>query len=333
MTALSAPLHEGPLHKIAIIGAGSVGAAIAYASLVRGVADELVLLDVNAAKAEAEVLDLRHGLQFVPHATVQGGDEVELCDGADVIVFTAGAKQHPGQSRLDLATSNAALCRSALPVLRAHAPSAIVLMVTNPVDVVTMVAQDVLDDRTGRVFGSGTVLDTSRLRVLLAERLGISVASVHAAIAGEHGDTSFALWSTASVGGMPLSEVPTPSGAPLTGGMMAELMEEVRRAAYRVIAGKGATNLAIGLATTRILEAIRNDERAVLPVSWRHQVEPVGPVCLSLPAIVGRNGVERVLHVPMSSVEQEALRVSAAAIAAAWRHLDGSEGGVGVDSA
>jgi L-lactate dehydrogenase len=307
-----------PLHKVAVVGAGAVGAAIAYASMIRGIADELVLFDVNEAKAEAEVLDLRHGLQFVPSATIVGGGDPAVCAGADVIVFTAGAKQHPGQSRLDLAQSNAALCQSALPQLRALAPEAIVLLVTNPVDVVTMVAQDVLGDPGDRVFGSGTVLDTSRLRVLLANRLGVAVSSVHAAIVGEHGDTSFPLWSSASVGGVPIHQVPTAAGAVLAEGELGALVDEVRQAAYRIIAGKGATSLAIGLATARILEAVRNNERAVLPVSTRHDVEGVGPVCLSLPAVVGRGGVERSLDVPMTDGEREALHRSAATIRSVW---------------
>jgi L-lactate dehydrogenase len=303
---------------VAVVGAGAVGTAIAYASMIRGIADELVLYDVNEAKAEAEVLDLRHGLQFVPSSTVVGGGDPGACADADVIVFTAGAKQHPGQSRLDLAQSNAALCRTVLPHLRALAPDAIVLLVTNPVDVVTMVAQDVLGDGGGRVFGSGTVLDTSRLRVLLANRLGVAVSSVHAAIVGEHGDTSFPLWSSASVGGVPVHEVPTAAGTLLDRGELGALVAEVRQAAYRIIAGKGATNLAIGLATARILEAVRNNERAVLPVSTRHEVDGVGSVCLSLPAVVGRGGVERTLEVPMTGDERDALVRSAATIRAVW---------------
>ncbi len=297
--------------KIAIIGAGTVGTAIAYASAIQGVADEIVLYDLNGAKATAEVLDLQHGLQFVPPVQVQGGDELDACRDADVIVITAGAKQHPGQSRLDLAGANTAMTRELVPQLIDLAPNPILLFVTNPVDVVTFIGQEAAAecgvDHT-RVIGSGTVLDTSRLRHRLATALSVGVSSVHASIVGEHGDSEIALWSTANVGGAPLS---------LNGTELDEMLHEIRRAAYRIIEGKGATNLAIGLSTARILAAIANDERAVLPVSTRHTFDGVGDVCLSLPTIVGRNGAIGVVDVSMADHERAGLLASAQAIHAA----------------
>jgi L-lactate dehydrogenase len=302
--------------KIAVVGAGSVGTSVAYASMIRGVADEVALYDTNGAKATAEVLDLRHGLQFTGPARIIGGDDPEVCSGAGVIVVTAGAKQHPGETRLDLAAANSALVRRILPGLVELAPDTLVLIVTNPVDVVTFVAQEAAGLPLGRVFGSGTVLDTSRLRFLLAEELGVAVTSVHATVVGEHGDSEIVLWSTATVGGAPLADVTGPTGATIDPARHDALLAEVRGAAYRVIKGKGATNLAIGLATARILDCVAADERAVLPVSVRTMVDGVGDVCLSVPSVVGRAGVLTTLDTPMDERERAGLRSSAAAIRA-----------------
>jgi L-lactate dehydrogenase len=302
------------LGKVAVVGAGSVGAAVAYASLIDGLADEIALFDINGPRARAEVLDLRHGLQFVGGGRVNGGDDVAVCRDADLVVVTAGGKQDPGQSRLALAGANIGLVRRALPTILDVAPSAILLLITNPVDVVTFVAQGCCGLPNGRVIGSGTVLDTSRLRHLLAERLGVGVSSVHGTVVGEHGDSAVALWSSATVGGSPLLEVVGPTGGRVTAEDLDDLLAEVRGAAYQIIEGKGATNLAIGLAAVRIIRSIADDERAVLPVSVRVDVEGVGEVCMSLPTIVGRDGVLGRLDPPLDDTERAGLRASAAAI-------------------
>ena len=302
------------LQRVAIVGAGTVGTAIAYASIIKGVADEVTLYDQNGAKAIAEVLDLRHGLQFVPPARVDGGDDFAVCADADVVVVTAGAKQHPGQSRMELAQANAQLARDLVPRLVDVAPDAVLLFVTNPVDVVTFVAQECCDLPHGRVIGSGTVLDTSRLRQLIAARLGVAVSSVHGHVVGEHGDSEIALWSSATVGGVHITEVSGPEGQSVGVHELDELLHQVRTAAYRIIEGKGATNLAIGLSTARILTAIGADERAVLPVTARHSVDGVGDVAYSLPAVVGRAGVLTTLDVPLDDAERDGLTASAAAI-------------------
>lgn len=294
--------------KIAIIGAGSVGTAVAYATAIQGVADEIVLYDLNGAKATAEILDLQHGLQFVPSVQVHGGDDLQACRDADIVVITAGAKQKPGQSRMELAGANAAITRQLVPQLVELAPACVLLFVTNPVDVVTYVAQEsaaVLGVEPARIIGSGTVLDTSRLRHRLATELSVAVSSVHASIVGEHGDSEIALWSTANVGGAPLA---------MTEPELDGLLHEIRHAAYRIIEGKGATNLAIGLSTARILAAIADDERAVLPISSRHTFDGIGEVCLSLPTIVGRGGAVDVVDVPIDDHERAGLRASARAI-------------------
>jgi L-lactate dehydrogenase len=303
------------MHKVTVVGAGSVGAAVAFAAVVRGVAEKVALYDVDGPRAEAEALDLRHGLQFAPTGDVFGGADPTLLRHSDVVVLAAGAKQRPGQSRLDLAAANARMTRAVMPVIAQHAPEAIVLVVTNPCDVITYVAQEIADDPM-RIFGTGTVLDTARLRVLLADRLGVAVGNIHATIVGEHGDSEFALWSSATAGGAPMLGWRTSNSTVLDVSDLEAMADEVRGAAYRIIAGKGATSSAIGLATARILAAISDDEHAVLPVSTRHHIEGVGTVCLSLPMIVGRYGVLGSVDISLDETERAALRHSAAAIRA-----------------
>jgi L-lactate dehydrogenase len=304
------------LSKLAVIGAGSVGAAVAYACTIDGLADQIALYDLDGKRAEGEALDLSHGLQFVGGGHVMGSGDLSICAGADLVVITAGAAQKPGQRRLDLAGENVALVRAMVPQLLEVAPDAIVVLVTNPVDVVTFVAQEIAGIPHGKVIGSGTVLDSSRLRHLLAERLGVAVNSVHASVVGEHGDSEIVLWSSATVGGTPLLEVVGPDGGRVTADELDDLRQSVREAAYRIIAGKGHTNLAIGLATSRIVRAIARDERAVLPVSVRTSFDSIGEVCLSLPSVVGRRGVLSLLDVPMDDRERDDLRASASAIRA-----------------
>jgi L-lactate dehydrogenase len=304
------------VQKMAVVGAGSVGVAVAYSALIGGVADELVLYDVNGAKAEAEALDLSHGLQFVPNGgrVAGGSDDIAVCARADLAVITAGAAQRPGESRLDLAAGNVRLLRELLPRLLDVAEDAIILLVSNPVDVMTFVAQELSGLPHRRVLGTGTVLDSSRLRHLLAQRLGVAVRSVHAMVVGEHGDSELVLWSTATVGGTPVLDVVGPDGERIDPSELDDIHRQVRDAAHRIIAGKGSTNLAIGLATTRIARCISQDERAVLPVSARTTVPGTGEVCLSLPCVVGRAGVLAPLDVPMDDAERTALAASAAAI-------------------
>ena len=307
--------------KVAIIGAGAVGAAIAYAAQIRGVCRRLALYDLNAQKVRAEVLDLNHGMQFTPMAQITGGDDLEVCRDADVVVITAGAKQHAGQTRLDLAAANVEMCRTLVPRLVDLAPAAHLLVVTNPVDVVTTAALKFSGLPASRVFGSGTVLDSSRLRFLIAQHTGVAVQNVHAYIAGEHGDSEVPLWSTATIGGIPVTDWDGRGGR-LDAATRTAIHERVVGAAYEIIAGKGATSLAIGLAVSRILEAVLTDEDRVLPVSsMLDDVHGIGGVCLSMPSVVGRTGVERVLPTPLDADESAALHASATAVAAVARDL------------
>lgn len=322
-----------PTGKVSVVGAGTVGTAIVYACLIRGSARRMAIYDINGPKARAEVLDLNHGLQFVPPATVEGGDDLEVVRNSDVIVLTAGAKQQPGQSRLDLAAANVALCRELVPQLVELAPEAILLIVTNPVDVVTYAALKVSQLPRERVFGSGTVLDSSRLRFLISQHCGVAVPNVHAYMAGEHGDSELPLWSSARIGSIPLLDWKVPGHGELSAADRARIAAEVTGSAYEIIRGKGATNYAIGLAVARILEAILGDERRVLPVTsfigghGRFKGDHPGShagiedVCLALPCVVHRGGAEVPLPLPLSEEEVAGLRTSADTVRAVCRDL------------
>ena len=308
--------------KVAVVGAGSVGATLAYACLIRGVGRTIALYDLNAAKTRAEVLDLNHGLQFVPQATVMGSDDIEVCRGADMVVITAGAKQKPGQTRLELAEANVALSRALVPRLLEVAPEAILLLVTNPVDVITYAALKYSGLPPQRVFGSGTVLDSSRLRLLVAAHCGVAVQSVHAYIAGEHGDSEIPLWSSASIGSVPLLAWEVPGRPPLDAATREGIHRQVIGAAGEIIRGKGATNYAVGLAGARIIEAVLDDQRQVLPVSSLLDGHAgIGDVCLSLPSVVDRLGVDVVLPGPLSEEEAAGLRRSADTVRGVIRRL------------
>lgn len=307
------------VNKVAIVGAGAVGATLAYACLLRGVARHVVLHDINAAKVRAEALDLAHGIQFIPMAEVEGSDDVEITRGSDVVVVTAGAKQRPGQTRMDLAEATVTLMSKIMPRLVERSPNAIFVMVTNPVDVVTYASLKMTGLPPKQLFGSGTVLDSSRLRLLLAERCGVAVQNVHAYIGGEHGDSEIPLWSTASIGGVPLLEW---EGGAISAAERDEIANRVVNAAYEIIEGKGATNYAIGLAGSRIIESVLRDERRVLPVStmldgWHG----ISDVCMSVPTVVDRMGADDRLELPLSSLELRRLQESALSIRESARAL------------
>ncbi|MBD7998976.1 L-lactate dehydrogenase [Oerskovia sp. Sa2CUA8] len=304
--------------KLAIVGAGSVGSTLAYAALMRGAAHTVSLLDINRTKVEAEVLDLQHGIQFMPMAKVEGSDDVAVCADADVVVFTAGAKQKPGQTRLDLAEATISLVRKILPGLVEVAPNAVYIMVTNPVDVVTYAALKYSGLPPNQLFGSGTVLDSSRLRFLVAQHCGVAVQNVHAYIAGEHGDSEIPLWSSATISGVPLLEWQGLKGrGPLTAEVREDIAHEVVQSAYRIIEGKGATNYAVALAATRIIEAVLDDEHRVLPVSsLLEDFHGISDVCLSVPSLLERRGCGERIEVPLSDHELAGLRASADSVRA-----------------
>jgi L-lactate dehydrogenase len=301
--------------KVAIIGAGAVGTSTAYAALIRESAREVALYDIQKDKVEAEVLDLAHGTQFTGSTRMSGGSDLAVVEGANVVVVTAGAKQHPGQSRLDLVGTNVGILTDLMPKLVERAPDAVFVIVSNPCDVLAVIAQRVSGLPASQVFSSGTVLDSSRLRWLLAERAGVSTSSVHAMIVGEHGDSEFPLWSGARIGPVPILEWQPAESAPFSAVELDQIADDVKNAAYRVIAGKGATNYAIGLSGARIIEAILHDEGAILPVSSVLQdYRGVSGLALSVPTVVDRTGIAQVIDVPFSAREEELFERSARAL-------------------
>lgn len=298
--------------KVSIIGAGAVGTSLAYALLIRRIAGEVALYDVNEAKVRAEVLDLAHGSQFFSPSSVYGGDDLEVVRNSNVVVITAGAKQNPGQSRLDLAATNVGILHDLMPKLVRLAPDAIYVLVTNPCDVLAYAAVKFSGLPSNRVFSSGTVLDSSRLRWQLAERTGISTDSVHALIIGEHGDSEFPLWSQAKIGPVPLLDWKINGMSPLTQDELDTIAADVKNAAYQVIEGKGATNYAIGLSGARIVETILRDEQAILPVSSvLHNYLGITDVALSVPTVVNAQGASRVLELDITAEELAKLTKSA----------------------
>jgi len=308
--------------KLAIVGAGAVGTSLAYAAMIRESAREVALYDIRTEKVEAEVLDLAHGSQFTGVSRVVGSDDLDVVTGANVVVITAGAKQKSGQTRLDLASANVAILRELMPELVARAPEAVYILVSNPCDVLAVAAQHISGLPGSRVFASGTVLDSSRLRWLLAERVGVATSSVHAMIVGEHGDSEFALWSQARIGPVPILEWVDNDGKSLERADLARIAENVKTAAYRVIAGKGATNFAIGLSGARIVEAVLRDENRILPVSsLLDNYRGISGVALSVPSVVNATGVSRVIDVPYSDDEMQSLEASAAAMRASLKGL------------
>jgi len=301
--------------KVSIIGAGAVGTSTAFALLMKRIAGEVAIYDTNQAKVEAEVLDLAHGSQFTNPSRVYGGSDIEVVRNSDVIVVTAGAKQAPGQTRLDLAATNVKILQELMPELVRLSPDAIFLLVTNPCDVLAYAAVRFSGLPANRVFSSGTVLDSSRLRWQLAERIGVSTESVHAMIVGEHGDSEFPLWSEAKIGPISLSQWRVGNVAPLSQSELDEIADSVKNAAYKVIAGKGATNYAIGLSAARIVEAVLRDESVILPVSSvLSSYLGISDVALSVPTVVNRQGAIRTIPMEMSSNELEKLQKSAATL-------------------
>jgi L-lactate dehydrogenase len=297
--------------RIAIVGAGAVGSTLAYALMIRGQADEIVLIDLNRAKAEGEAMDLRHGLPFVRPVDVHVGDYAD-CAGADIVAITAGAASRPGETRLDLASRNVEIFRQIVPAIVRHNSEGILLVVTNPVDVLTHLTLILSGRPANKVIGSGTVLDSARFRYLLAEHCGVDPRNVHAHVIGEHGDSEVPVWSLANIAGTRLTEYCVVCRQDCDGIPRREIFHQVRDAAYEVIKRKGATYYAVGLSVAYIVESILRDQRSVLPVSSLMQGQyDLEDVCLSLPAVVGREGIVQVLELPLDEEEVVGLRRSA----------------------
>ena len=297
--------------KVGIVGTGFVGSSGAYAIALRGAATELILVDLNKDLARAQAEDILHATPFATPVRVAGGDYPQL-ERAGLVVLACGVAQRPGESRLQLLERNVQVFQKVVPSVMKYAPKTVFLIVSNPVDVMTQVVTRISGLPPERVIGSWTILDTARFRALLGEHLGVSPQSVHAYVLGEHGDSEVLVWSSAKVGGVPLVDFAEESGRALTEEVKSRIDDGVRRAAYRIIEGKGATYYGIGGGIARIAKAIRDDERAVLTVSMlTPEVEGIKEVSLSIPRVVGATGVMANLSPTLSEEEHAAFRKSA----------------------
>ena len=309
--------------KVVVVGAGAVGSTFSYALAQSGLADEIALIDQNENLARGQVLDLVHGQPFFPTVSIRFGDPSDYAD-AQVIVITAGAAQRPGETRLQLLQKNAGIVRAIVADVLGQNSPAVLLVVSNPVDVMTYVALKSTGWDRGRVIGSGTVLDSARLRHLLSTHCGIDVHNVHGYILGEHGDTEFAAWSMTHVAGMQIDVYCSICGCCADwAGERSHIEQKVRDSAYHIIDYKGATFFAVGLALVRIVGAILRGQNSVLTISTMLDGEfRLWNVCLSVPCIVSAGGVEKIIESPLPKHELAALATSAATLKQAIEHLD-----------
>lgn len=311
--------------KISVIGAGQVGAAVGFALTDAGLAQEIVIVDLDGARAEGAAKDIAHGVPMMRPVEVRAGGYADTA-GSDLVILTAGVNQKPGETRPALAGRNRIVVEQACREISRYAPDCVLLIVTNPVDMLTSVAASTRSFAPGRVIGSGTVLDSLRMRAMIAAHAGVDARDVHAWVLGEHGDSEVPAWSVARIGGLPVGEFCRLSGDCMPG-LEARLKDafdrEVRDVAYEIIRGKGATNHGAAVAVRRIAEAVLRDEHSVLTVSSPLQGEyGLREVALSLPCVVGAAGVERVLPLSLEGDELAALFKSAEAVHAAMMEAD-----------
>jgi len=294
-------------NKVTIIGAGMVGSTIAYSLISHDTTEEIAMIDLNEKLLEAQVMDLQHSVPFCSSTYVHAGTYAD-CGDSSVVIVSCGAAQKPGETRLDLVKNNTSIIKKVVPEVFAQNPDAILIMVTNPVDVLTYVSAQMFPEKKRQIIGTGTLLDSARLRHLLGQKLGIGAKSIHAYVIGEHGDSELPLWSTAAIGNMKLSDHPE-----LSDGEKDRIFHEAKNSAYTIIEGKQATYYAIGAGVVQLVSAIVHNEKNVLPVSFfqdgtHHNVTNV---CLSMPAVIGRGGVCEQLHLDITEREQELLENSA----------------------
>jgi L-lactate dehydrogenase len=314
----NSPAEKHSPSRIAVIGCGNVGTTSAYSLLLKGIAREIVLLDVNHERAIGEAMDLQHSVPLASPTRIWAGDFADAA-AADIAVIAAGVGGRPGESRLDLLGRNVVVIREVVENLMRAGFDGLILMTTNPVDILAQVAQRQSELPAARVISSGTVLDTARLRTILGERLGVEARSVHAYIIGEHGNSEIATWSSATVAGVPLRDYARPQRLDYD-----EILRQVREAAPQIIKYKGYTSAAIASCVTRICEAVLRDERTILPVSTLAAGQyGIREVYLSLPCVVGREGVEKIIEVPLDENEQQGLKASAEILRRTFDSIDG----------
>ena len=297
--------------KVAMIGCGFVGSATAFALMESGLFSEMVLIDADKDRAEGEAMDISHGLPFARPMKIYAGDYDDIADAA-IIIVTAGANQKPDETRLDLVHKNVGIFKSIIPEIARRDCGGILLIVSNPVDILTYTALKLSGFPENRVIGSGTVLDTARLKYNLGEHLGVDSRSVHAFIIGEHGDSELAAWSSATVSGVPLNSFCEMRGHFHHDEATEQIAENVKNSAYEIIAKKKATYFGVAMAERRICEAIIRDEKSILPVTnLMHGEFGITDMALSMPAIVGANGVEKQVPIALDEEETEKLKESA----------------------
>ncbi len=297
--------------KIAVVGCGFVGATCAFTLMQSGMFSEMVLIDLDQKRAEGEAMDISHGVPFATPAKIYAGNYNDIEDAA-IVVVTAGANQKPDETRLDLVHKNVAIFRSLIPQIRDSGFGGILLIVSNPVDILTYTAQRISGFTENRVIGSGTVLDTARLKRAVAQHLTVDSRSVHAFIVGEHGDSEIAAWSCANISGIPLNDFCELRGHYRHSENTARIAQEVKNSAYEFIEKKQATYYGIAMSVKRICEVILRDEKSILPISSMMYGEyGISDVALSMPAILGKNGVEMKVPIPLNQEELAKLRESA----------------------
>jgi L-lactate dehydrogenase len=307
--------------KVGVVGTGMVGSTAAFAIAMQGAANSIMLVDANPKRAEAEAEDIRHATPFAHGTRVHSGSYEDLADSR-VVIIAAGVPQKPGESRLSLLERNAAVFAQAVPRIVAAAPEAVLVIATNPVDIMTHVAARLSGLPAGRVLGSGTILDTARFRTLLGLHLGISPKSIHAYVVGEHGDSEVLCWSSAEAGGIGVEALARQEGRVLDAAARQAIDDAVRHAAYRIIEGKGATWFGVGGGLVRIVQSVLGNFHSVLTVSTvEEDFAGLGPVALSLPRVVGERGVERTLNQDLAEGERQALQRSAGVLAEAFAAL------------
>jgi len=308
--------------RVSIVGVGNVGATIAYSLLMSGLATEIVLIDANREKAEGEAMDMNHAVPFTHATRIWAGDTAD-CAGSAVTVLTAGSAQKPGETRLELVKRNAAIFKAIIPQVVANNPDGLLLVATNPVDILTYAAWKISGLPSNRVIGTGAILDTARFRYLISQQMGVDPRSVHAYIIGEHGDSEVPLWSLANIAGMQLEEFCRVNCQEFDRKLMDEIFTQTRDAAYAIIERKGATYYAIAAGVNRLLEAILRDQSTVLSVSSLIRGEyGLTDVALSLPSVIDRGGVERVLRLELSAEEMDSLRNSSAVLKKTIQELE-----------
>jgi len=310
------------IKKITIVGTGFVGSTTAYTLMLSGLISEIVLIDRNEQKADGEVMDLNHGMPFVRPVNIYRGDYKD-CAGSDIVIITAGANQKPGETRIDLVKKNTEVFKSIVNEIVKYNNNCILLVVTNPVDILTYVTYKISGFPKNRVIGSGTVLDTARFRYLLSEHVGVDVRNVHSYIIGEHGDTEVAAWSLSNIAGIPMDKFCSECHQCEKQISRQKIYESVKNAAYEIINNKGATYYAVALAVRRIVEAIVRNENSILTVSSLLEgLYGIDDICLSVPAIVNSSGVEKILNVPLSDEEFTLLKNSSETLKSIAQTLD-----------